>query len=327
MKLNNFIIDDINENILKDLYQNFEPLFSTENCFSITQQFLDDSYYQNKEESIIHNSFEKIIFKEERQSQNNKINTNFLQNTIYLTNEEKSNNYEIKSSIFPISVDCGKERENDIQKTDAKLNDKKSTFNPCPEEKEKIFLIIKKKSYHGLGRTKKSSKEIRKHNRNSNDNLKRKAKGDFLNNLYLYLLSRFKINRNKKTGKLIKVLKKINPQQKNRIGKEYNSKWINLKIKDIFSVDINKKFEKYGKDFNTKKINEIMIIKKEDKVIELLNKNVKDLLKIYLYENDKYEEYKGFEKLNDVIKRLELYGENSNYIGKYKMAALSLIPI
>lgn len=208
-----------------------------------------------------------------------------------------------------------------IKKSDSKIENKDIVI-----EKKKIFNIIKRNKKVKLGRIPKMSNQKRKHNKNSKDNLKRKIKGQFISSLYNFILSKFYRNKEKKTGKLIKFLKKINPKQRNEISVKNCEKFLNKTVKDVFSVEISEKLTTYNKDFNKKEIEKIIKTNKELEVIKLLGKNIKELLGIYLFTNEVEEsdEYKGFDKLEDNIKRLKLNNESPEFIQKYKETAYSL---
>ena len=97
-----------------------------------------------------------------------------------------------------------------------------------------------------------------------------------------------------------------------------------MKLKDVFSVDLSTKCSKYDRSYNKNQI-EILYQKGEaTKVIDILEKKVKDMYKIY--SNDIPIE--GFETLkddlDDIRKKMEQYGEKKDYMRKKKKEFIKL---
>ena len=103
-----------------------------------------------------------------------------------------------------------------------------------------------------MGRPKKFSFKKGKHDKFQKDNLIRRFKAQFVQNLFNYINSSFKFNGDNK--KHINILQKINSSQTKSISKETNIKWLNMKIKDIFSQKISSKFVSYEPTYNNKLI-------------------------------------------------------------------------
>ena len=123
------------------------------------------------------------------------------------------------------------------------------------------------------------------------------------------------------------LLQKINPTQLYIIRKSVNLQWFNLKLKDVFSVEISKRFKLNDKDLNKYNIIKILNENKATEVINVLNTTVKDIYKDYI-ENKKKE---GFETLNDDLMRIkskmieEKEDENiEKYLNNYKYIAKNL---
>ena len=156
---------------------------------------------------------------------------------------------------------------------------------------------------------------ISKHDRNSDDNLKRKVKTHFHNYIIALLNSKLKLEPGKEKLKFVK----INSEITQNITIEYNQNLFKKKIKDII-VQTSEKYQ--NKNINRECINYIMSTESINlEVINLLNKTYEDMyLNYYLKStkdsfdsqpNESYESHKeklkqfGNEYLNRYIKNAE----------------------
>lgn len=156
---------------------------------------------------------------------------------------------------------------------------------------------------------------ISKHDRNSDDNLKRKVKTHFHNYIITLLNSKLKLEPGKEKLKFVK----INSEITQNITIEYNQNLFKKKIKDII-VQTSEKYQ--NKNINRECINYIMSTESINlEVINLLNKTYEDMyLNYYLKStkdsfdsqpNESYESHKeklkqfGNEYLNRYIKNAE----------------------
>ena len=160
-----------------------------------------------------------------------------------------------------------------------------------------------------------SSLLIIKHDRNSDDNLKRKVKTHFHNYIIALLNSKLKLEQGKEKLKFVK----INSEITQNITIEYNQNLFKKEIKDII-VQTSEKYQ--NKNINRECIDYIMSTKSINyEVINLLNKTYEDIyLNYYLKStkdsfdsqpNESYESHKeklkkfGSEYLNRYIKNAE----------------------
>lgn len=156
---------------------------------------------------------------------------------------------------------------------------------------------------------------ISKHDRNSDDNLKRKVKTHFHNYIIALLNSKLKLEPGKEKLKFVK----INSEITQNITIEYNQNLFKKRIKDII-VQTSEKYQ--NKNINRECINYIMSTESINlEVINLLNKTYEDMyLNYYLKStkdsfdsqpNESYESHKeklkqfGNEYLNRYIKNAE----------------------
>jgi hypothetical protein len=156
---------------------------------------------------------------------------------------------------------------------------------------------------------------IVKHDRNSDDNLKRKVKTHFHNYIIALLNSKLKLEQGKEKIKFVK----INSEITQNITIEYNQNLFKKPIKDIV-IQTSEKYQ--NKNINRECINYIMSTESINyEVINLLNKTYEDMyLNYYLKStkdsfdsqpNESYESHKeklkkfGNEYLNRYIKNAE----------------------
>ena len=71
------------------------------------------------------------------------------------------------------------------------------------------------------------------------------------------------------------------------ISKEDNVKWLNSKLKNFFSQNISKKLLNFDNNYNMNLIKRIYEKNEEKKVIEVLEKTIKEMLDIYINDDDK----------------------------------------
>lgn len=224
-----------------------------------------------------------------------------------------------------------------LKSKEEKIKDKNNEINNIPG-KEIKFIEIQKNNYNNdnvkfiiskqnntifniektkkKGRIKKYSNKIGKHNKFEPDNIIRRFKVQFTQNIYNYLNKSFIINKNKKQEKIVKVIKKISPKITKSIKKKDNIIWLNSTIKDLFSNFVSKRFYTYDNKYNEKMIKKIYKKRKEKDAIEILDKTVKDFWLVYI--NDDIEnKYIGFNTIKDDINKLLEKGETEEYINKY----------
>ena len=269
----------------------------------------DDNYFfnhVNKEKninSIIFPFYNNISdFNKKNESFNNfKIDLDdfskaFSNNLLYKNNKEEKNN------IFLINNNLSKENNN------------KFVIKKSP----KIFNIQK---VIKLGRPKKHSLKRRKHDKFKLDNVIRKFKVKLTQNIYNYINISFTCNQYyvKMNKSFINIIQKINSKETKSISKIDNIRWLNTKIKDIFSQKVSSKFIIFEPNYNKKLIKKILEQKKEIKVIEVLEKTVRDMWIIYK-NDDIYHEFPGFQTIKYDIEKFKEMNESEDYIGLYRYA-------
>ena len=137
-----------------------------------------------------------------------------------------------------------------------------------------------------------------------------------MNNIYDFINSSFKINEKFEKHKQIKFIKKLSSYEIKLISKKDNIKWLNSSLKTVFSQKISTKISTFHSDYNEKLIKEIYEDKKETKVINILDKTIREMWLIYINDiNDEF--FSGFAKLKDDIIKLRNMGETEYYIKLY----------
>ena len=204
-----------------------------------------------------------------------------------------------------------------VQSKENKYKNEKTShkFEVIRVSKEKDKKIFSIKKTMKLGRIKKNSNKIGKHNKYRGDNIIRKFKVLLMNNIYDYINKSFIINNNNTNKKHLYLLKRLSSYNVKLMSKRDNIIWLNSSVKYIFSQKISSKIFSFNSNYNKKIINKIYEEKTELKVIDILNKAVREMWGIYINDND--ESYTSFTKLKDDIIKLKNIGETEYYIALY----------
>jgi len=116
----------------------------------------------------------------------------------------------------------------------------------------------------------------------------------------------------------MKKILDINQQQKSDNKLETTKLFLNKRLIDIFSVDISPKYTSFLPAHNrlliSKLLNEEDIVKKE-KFKKIFNLTFADCIQLFLGNNGKYAELKGFPVFDEIKEELN---ENDKFLGKLK---------
>ena len=214
----------------------------------------------------------------------------FGNNIIDIEKEDTQNVYEIRYN------------EN-INKSNKKFV-KRKTFKVYKNIIFNIEKVLK------LGRIKKGSNKKGKHDKFQKDNIIRRFKVFLMKNIFNYINKSF--NHDNKNTTII-GLKTISSMQTKSISKRDNILWLNSKIKDIFNQNLTSKIITFDINYNKNLIKRIYEEQKEEKVINILDKTVKELWKIYI-NDDLNNNFIGFETIKHDIAKLRKMGESEEYI-------------
>ena len=195
-------------------------------------------------------------------------------------------------------------------------------------KKEKIFEITKIRKNKKIGRIKKNSGFIGKHNKLSQDNIIRKIKGRFHEKVRLYINEEYKNYCLKNESDVIinNWLKKIDPKYSRKIKKQDNLKWFKSKVYEVFSENVSLKYSSHSPDSNKKKIEKLFSSTETNNVKNILNTTIEVLFNKYISN----EAIKGFKTLNDDLldleKQMNKAGQDNikDYLEKYEYIAKNM---
>jgi len=195
-------------------------------------------------------------------------------------------------------------------------------------KKEKIFEITKIRKNKKIGRIKKNSGFIGKHNKLSQDNIIRKIKGRFHEKVRLYINEEYKNYCLKNESDVIinNWLKKIDPKYSRKIKKQDNLRWFKSKIYEVFSENVSLKYSSHSPDSNKQKIEKLFSSTGANNVKNILNTTIEVLFNNYISN----ETIKGFKTLNDDIHDLEKQmneaGQDNikDYLKRYEYVAKNM---
>ena len=193
-------------------------------------------------------------------------------------------------------------------------------------KKKKIFDITKVNKR--LGRLKKNSNIKGKHNKLAEDNIIRKIKGRFTENVRLYINEEYKNYRTKKKKATNRKnwLRKINPKLSRTIKRTDNIKWFNLKLYELFSDNLSTKYTTHNIDSNKQKIKNFISLNESNRLKDILNTTIDGLYSRYI-SNQSIDEFKTLsDDLRDLEKLMKKSGQDNinEYINKYENIALNL---
>lgn len=158
-----------------------------------------------------------------------------------------------------------KEKDNIIfnQNSDEEISDfsKEDLLHSINFSTREINFSDKSNAFIGNKR----NKEIRKHTKFSNDNLKRECKHLVIESVMKFINDKIDevYDNNIGCGVSIKRLFKLNQSQKTNADVEFNKQFIQKTLKEILSDNITGQIKYYERDHNKRVINEIIEEKKE----------------------------------------------------------------
>lgn len=281
------------------MFKNLPKIFNKEASHGVRLDSL--SYYENNDE-------EELSF--------------FPNDDIII--QESLDNQSIDSSIdSKIYFIQKKEVENKSITKDNSSTTTNPETKPLNKKSKKIFDI--NKINRKRGRIPKNAFFIifGIHNKYFQDNIIIKIKRNFLEAIYdtinneyeKYLISKNDTDNGKQNIK--KLILRINPKFVEEISKEENLKWFSSKLKDVLSVEISSKYNRFDKDYNKRQIESLYREIKAKNVIDILEKTVREMF--YIYCNNI--SFNGFKTLNDDLdklrRKMENDGEEAQNIIKY----------
>lgn len=282
---NNLKIYDTIGIIQSPLYEEDKDLFK-ENVIENRMNEFDDSFYEDKR-YYINNSISKKIDKP------NELIINGQINKIENLGDIKSTKTTVQTSLIK-----------DIAQINSYSNKKYNSKNMGRKIKEKTLI----------------ENNINVHDKTKEDNIRLKFKRIFFK--YLIESINYEIAKNpklKKQGKIMKLDSRIIKNSK----KDHILAMLDLSAAEYLSNDISKKNKKLPKEHNKKLIQFIYDIN-ETNIIKILEKSIRELIKIFCSGNDEENIFK-FKRLQYYIDNILIAEkhENENYILKFKEQAIN----
>ena len=251
------------------------------------------------------------------------INNNNKDNSMIFNCNKNQNFVDLKDKkqedLFIYINDSDSFEEKKIQEFDHVLNENKkistSQLNKGGQNEEEKGENVeedeeneeKSKGRKILGKKRKESNMKRKHNKFSDDNLRRKIKYIIISNLIKFI--------NKKIyelydgdlgeGMLIKKLLTLNHEQIANAIIDYNIKFLDKKIRDIFSENISSSYTNYPKEHNQnliKKLTDEKDINKKTYFANLFDLTFLQCLK-HFRKSENIKELNGFIDYDELIKQ------------------------
>ena len=297
---------------------------------NIFPDYLNDSYFSNENINCFSDDNNDNIM-----NLDNLLNENGLYSPEYRegydndNNEPNAENHDLKEDVPPLNIDnkpsdisndrANADKQPNVTITQTKTtNDKTICPNIIPLKKEKIFDIDKKPH---LGRKRKDKfyniKSIT-HTKEGKDNILIKIKRRVYNYSLVLINSLLNITDNPKLKG--KRLVKNENSLISSYNKEKNMELLDLKLKDIFSKNISKKFKFLDKDYNKDLIS--FILRGNDKDLNLiLKKTFREMIELYCNDNVEDNIFKYFNRLKDDLKEFKIKGETGEYIKIYEEKA------
>ena len=188
----------------------------------------------------------------------------------------------------------------------------------------------KKNKNTKLERKGKGDNKKGKHNRFSDDILRRKCKHIILKFLFIFINETIKTvyNNNIGNGYFIKQLLTLNKKQKSNTSIKYNQEFLYKSLRDIFSDDISSKYTNYNLEHNKLLIKELISEKDEEKIKyfqNLFSLNFLQCLK-HFRGQESIKELEGMKLFNEIKNELNTEDDDNedykkaleNYINKYE---------
>ena len=235
----------------------------------------------------------------------------FMKSNIETKQNKKDENIEdfflgvpvevIKDNFDPITYDGidnyfdnTNSTDNNGKETDHTNNTNNTIINTKTQiEKNKIFDI--KKVSKRIGRRKHDKPELYKyeavHTKYRQDNIIQKIKIHFINST-MDLINR-KYNEYLNIDSKKRLLQKIKPNFTKIWRKKGNLEFLEKKLKDVFSEELSERCSTFHdkKNYNKEQIEKLYEKNKAKNVINILDKSLKEMYRIYIMENNGMKEY------------------------------------
>ena len=235
----------------------------------------------------------------------------FMKSNIETKQNKKDENIEdfflgvpvevIKDNFDPITYDGidnyfdnTNSTDNNGKETDHTNNTNNTIINTKTQIKKNKIYDIKKVSKR-IGRRKHDKPELYKyeavHTKYRQDNIIQKIKIHFINST-MDLINR-KYNEYLNIDSKKRLLQKIKPNFTKIWRKKGNQEFLEKKLKDVFSEELSERCSTFHdkKNYNKEQIEKLYEKNKAKNVINILDKSLKEMYRIYIMENNGMKEY------------------------------------
>ena len=232
----------------------------------------------------------------------------FMKSNIETKQNKKDENIEdfflgvpvevIKDNFDPITYDGIDNYFDNTNSTDNNGKETDHTNNTIINTKtqiEKIKIFDIKKVSKRIGRRKHDKPELYKyeavHTKYRQDNIIQKIKIHFINST-MDLINR-KYNEYLNIDSKKRLLQKIKPNFTKIWTKKGNQEFLEKKLKDVFSEELSERCSTFHdkKNYNKEQIEKLYEKNKAKNVINILDKSLKEMYRIYIMENNGMKEY------------------------------------
>ena len=312
--------------IIDKIYNESLSLNEKDNIFS-------KLFFHEKKEN--NDKFEEIVNQKNKESINLNKKGNYFSEKKFETKIEKN---EKKDEILTEKIDKESsyinekinEKENTLSKSILEeKNDKNKKKSDIIIDKKYIELIHSKiktnilskrpfKEKKVLGRKRKENEGLGEHNKFSDDNIIRKIKHVILDNVMKFTNKKIHILYSYENEKVLRERELFKLKQNPRISSRtnYNKKFLDKKLVEIFSNDISSKYSRFPTNHNKKLIESMINGKDEKKKIvfnKIFNLTFVECLN-HFRGSKKIDELEGVSNLDNYLKskKMKLNEEYSN---------------
>ena len=233
------------------------------------------------------------------------------------TNDNIDNNYD-KTNL----------NDNNDKKAKITKNNKiicgSAVANKTRTEKNKIFDT--KKINKRIGRRKQDKPELYKyeavHTKYRQDNIIQKIKIYFINSTMALINKKY--NEYLNTNSKKRLIQKIKPNFTKIFTKKGNQEFLEKKLKVVFSEELSERCSTFHdkKNYNKEQIEKLYEKNKAKDVINILNKSLKEMYRIYIMENN---EMNGYNLKYDLIQIEQKNGKE--YAQEYNKKAMEFLSL
>ena len=233
------------------------------------------------------------------------------------TNDNIDNNYD------KTNLNDNNDKKAKITKNN-KINGGSVVVNKTRTEKNKIFDT--KKINKRIGRRKQDKPELYKyeavHTKYRQDNIIQKIKIYFINSTMALINKKY--NEYLNTNSKKRLIQKIKPNFTKIFTKKGNQEFLEKKLKVVFSEELSERCSTFHdkKNYNKEQIEKLYEKNKAKDVINILNKSLKEMYRIYIMENN---EMNGYNLKYDLIQIEQKNGKE--YAQEYNKKAMEFLSL